>query len=81
MKKNYILRKIIVGIIFIFGFNSLNAQSDMVQLLATGKTEANMLITDYASPFLETFGNNLNNGWYSTAAPLKTGRFTLTIGG
>jgi hypothetical protein len=75
------MKKLILGIVLLFGINAAKAQSDMVQLLATGKTEANMLITDYASPFLETFGNNLNNGWYSTAAPLKTARFTITIGG
>jgi len=75
------MKKLILGIVLLFGINAAKAQSDMVQLLATGKTEANMLISDYASPFLETFGNNLNNGWYSTAAPLKTGRFTITIGG
>ncbi|MFZ4400064.1 MAG: DUF6588 family protein [Bacteroidales bacterium] len=80
MKKAYTLKKISAGIILLLGINSLNAQSDMVQLLAVGKVQANNLISDYASPFLETFGNNLNNGWYSTAAPLKTGRFTITIG-
>ncbi|NVN95804.1 MAG: hypothetical protein HXX18_11030 [Bacteroidetes bacterium] len=75
------MKKIVLGIILLLGINNIKAQSDMVELLAVGKLEANHLIGNYASPFLETFGNNLNNGWYTTAAPLKTGRFTLTIGG
>ena len=75
------MKKLVLGIVLLFGINAVNAQSDMVQLLAADIKDANKLISDYASPFLETFGNNLNNGWYSTAAPLKTGRFTITIGG
>ncbi len=80
MKKLYIIKKIVLGIVFLCSINSVSAQSDMVELLSTGRAEANLLISDYASPFLETFGNNLNNGWYSTADPLKLGRFTITIG-
>ncbi len=80
MRKTNILKKIVIGIVFLLGINSVKAQSEMVQLLKSGKADANMLINDYAAPFLETFGNNLNSGWYSTAAPLKTARFTLTIG-
>jgi len=80
MKKLNFIKQFVLGFFFIFGINSVNAQSDMVELLAAGKTDANLLIKDYSTPFLETFGNNLNNGWYSTAAPLKPGRFTITIG-
>ena len=80
MKKTNLLKRILIAIVFLLGMNQVKAQSDMVQLLKSGKADANLLIRDYAAPFLETFGNNLNSGWYSTAAPLKTARFTLTIG-
>jgi len=80
MKSYKIIKKIFLGFLFVFGIITANAQSDMVKYLAAGKADANKLIGSYIGPFLETFGSNLNNGWYSTADPLKLGRFTITVG-
>jgi hypothetical protein len=74
------MKKLLFSTLLFFGVLSVNAQSEMAELIRSGKADANLLLTEYAGPFLETFGNNLNNGWYSTAAPLKTGRFTISIG-
>ena len=71
---NFLLLFFFTGIIPVF------AQKNMVQFLAAGKQDANKLISSYVSPFLNTFGNNLNNGWYNTADPLKLGRFCFTLG-
>ncbi len=62
------------------GLSSLYAQKEMVQFFAAGKAEASNLVNSFVEPFLGTFGNNLNNGWYSTADPLNTGRFTISFG-
>ncbi len=64
----------------IFFKTQLFSQTEMVEYLKAGVEDANKLIDGYATPFNETFGNNLNNGWYNTAAPLKWGRFNLQIG-
>ena len=76
MKKltNFLLLFFFTGIISVF------AQKNMVQFLAAGNKDAGMLIDGYINPFLNTFGNNINNGWYNTAQPLKLGRFCLTLG-
>ena len=65
---------------FFTGIISISAQKNMTQLLAAGREDASQLIDGYISPFLNTFGNNLNNGWYNTADPLKLGRFCFTLG-
>ncbi len=80
MKKNNYLYKIVGLTVTILFSTTLLAQKDMVQFLAAGKEDANKFADYYAKPFLNTFGNNMNNGWYSTAEPLKTGRFTITLG-
>jgi hypothetical protein len=41
--------------------------------------DVNALLNAYAAPALKCFGNNLGQGWYSTAAPLKPFRFELKI--
>ncbi len=76
MKKlsNFLLLFFFTGIIPVF------AQKSLVQFLEAGKQDAGTLINGYINPFLSTFGNNLNNGWYNTADPLKLGRFCITIG-
>ena len=71
---NFLLLFFFTGIVPVF------AQKNMVQFLAAGKEDASKLVDGYISPFLNTFGNNLNNGWYNTAQPLKLGRFCITIG-
>lgn len=78
-KYNYFFKIVMISFTVLIS-NSLFAQKDMVQFLAAGKEDANKFANYYAKPFLNTFGNNMNNLWYSTAAPLKTGRFTITIG-
>ncbi|NTW31482.1 MAG: hypothetical protein HGB12_02460 [Bacteroidetes bacterium] len=65
---------------FFTGIISVVAQKNMVQFLTAGKEDAGKLINGYISPFLNTFGNNLNNGWYNSAQPLKLGRFCFTLG-
>lgn len=80
MRKNNFYRKIASLVIAVLLSTTLFAQKDMVQFLAAGKEAANTFAGYYSKPFLNSFGSNLNNGWYTTAAPLKTGRFTITIG-
>jgi hypothetical protein len=80
MKKNNSIFKIVSVAFAILFSTSLIAQKDMVQFLAAGKEDANKLAGYYTQPFLNTFGSNMNNGWYSTAAPLKLGRFTISLG-
>lgn len=80
MKKNNYFLKITALLFVVILSNHAFSQKDMVQFLAAGKTDANKFAAYYTQPFLNTFGNNMNNGWYSTAQPLKLGRFTITIG-
>ena len=80
MKKLSFFRSLTVLFFTVFYTSTLFAQKDMVQFLAAGESAANTLSGYYIAPFLNTFGNNMNNGWYSTAEPLKSGRFTITIG-
>ncbi len=80
MKKLLKIKLFTLILALLFTTKFANAQTDMVQFLAAGTADANKLINGYASPLLETIGNNLNNGWYNTADPLKLGRFAITIG-
>lgn len=80
MKKNNYFLKITALLFVVILSNHAFSQKDMVQFLVAGKQDANKLAGLYTQPFLNTFGSNMNNGWYSTAQPLKLGRFTITIG-
>jgi len=75
--------KKLFNLLFLFFFTgtlSVFAQKGMVELLTAGKDDAGKLIDGYINPFLNTFGNNLNNSWYNTAEPLKLGRFCVSLG-
>jgi hypothetical protein len=51
------------------------------QLLQGGVDDATTLLRAYLNPFGQSFGANLNSGWYNTAQPLKPGRFELKFVG
>ncbi len=80
MKTHLIFGKISFLFLLLIAFTA-NSQKEIAQFLVAGKSDANKLSGYYLSPFLKSFGNNMNNGWYSTAEPLKLGRFNISIGG
>ncbi len=82
MKANLTLGKIGISLLLLtlLSFEA-KSQKEITQFLVSGKSDANKLSGYYLQPFLKSFGNNLNNGWYSTAEPLKLGRFNISIGG
>ena len=72
MKKNLLLILIFLLInIFSFGQATTVLEED----LNDGKS----IIEAYLSPFGNSLGASLNNGWYNTARPHKLGGFDLTI--
>lgn len=56
-----------------------NAQNDIGQFLQAGRDDGAKLIGAYIGPLFKGFGAGLNNGWYTTAKPHKSGRFDLTF--
>jgi hypothetical protein len=56
-----------------------NGQEVFSKIVNGGKEDANKIANAYAGDLLGALGNNLNNGWYSTADPLKLGRFKLEL--
>lgn len=58
---------------------SLQAQSNLGEILYGGVQDTEKLLNAYMAPFGESLGANLNAGWINTAAPLKPGRFELKM--
>lgn len=54
-------------------------EGSLDELLKSGASDANRLMTGYLSPLMEAAGVGLANGWYNTAKPHKTGGFDLTF--
>jgi len=68
-------------IISVFSLISITtySQSEFTRILSSGIDDANKLVQAYGSPLLQAMGNNLCQGWYSTAAPLKPWRFEFKL--
>ncbi|MBL6447234.1 hypothetical protein JMN32_13005 [Fulvivirga sp. 29W222] len=77
MKK--ITKLMMASVIVFFGFNQVNAQNDLDQLLEAGIEDATILIEGYVDPFMVGFGTGLSNGWYNTAKAHKSLGFDLTV--
>lgn len=71
-------RLIVLTLITSIGLKA-NAQNDIGQFLQAGKDDGAKLIGAYIGPLFKGFGAGLNNGWYNTAKPHKSGRFDLTF--
>jgi hypothetical protein len=80
MKIGFLLR-LSVLIILLSGscFTISNAQIDAGSFMQGGVQDARSLLNAYLAPFGETFGINMNSGWYNTGQPLKPGRFELRV--
>lgn len=82
MRTNFALGKTVISFLFLILVSfEVMSQKELAQFLVSGKSDANKLSGYYLKPFLKSYGNNMNNGWYSTAEPLKLGRFNISIGG
>ncbi len=59
-----------ITFIILLGINTkTNAQQLVQDVLKGGVNDAEILATDYLSPFGKAFGSVLNQGWYNTAKP------------
>ncbi len=73
-----------IGLIIFSNANGQKLISEMInknisEMVNKNVSDANKIASAYAGPALGAMGNNLNNGWYSTADPLKLGRFKLEL--
>lgn len=69
-----ILALSIIGVLNIKG----KAQDGSGELMRLGD-DAKAIMGAYLGPLGESFGVNMNSGWYNTGKPLKTGRFELRL--
>lgn len=80
MKKTFIKKVFLVlPLISFFAISSLNAQDELSVFINSSKEDGNKIIKAYAGPMMEAIGNNFNNGWYTTADPLKKWRFDFRL--
>ena len=63
----------------VFTITSYTQISEITTILNSDITQGKKLITAYFTPMAESFGANLNNGWYNTAKPHSLGGFDLTF--
>ena len=73
-----------IGLIIFSNANGQKLISEMInknisEMVNKNVSDANKIASAYSGPALGAMGNNLNNGWYSTADPLKLGRFKLEL--
>ena len=74
------IKKTILVVLLSAVFTASYAQfGEIGKVLAGGKADASMLLTEYIKPYANSLGANLNGGWYNTAKPHKLGGFDLTI--
>ncbi len=77
------MKQIKKAVLLLFLFSTVTmsyAQLEEIgKVLAGGKADASMLLTEYIKPYANSLGANLNGGWYNTAKPHKLGGFDLTI--
>ena len=70
------MRKIALTMLLITGFALHSSSQD---LILDSKEDAKAFLGSYFSPFSETLGAGLNNGWYNTAKPHKLGGFDVSL--
>jgi len=58
---------------------SSSAQINQVDFIKGGINDAQILFEQYLTPYANSFGANLNAGWYNTAKPHKLGGFDVTV--
>ncbi|MEC7646099.1 MAG: DUF6588 family protein [Bacteroidota bacterium] len=63
----------------VFTITSYTQISEITTILNSDISQGEKLITAYFTPMAESFGANLNNGWYNTAKPHSLGGFDLTF--
>lgn len=73
MKKMILL--FCAGFLFMTAFS----QSNVVEFLKAGKSDANALIRAYLNPYALALGDGLNNGWYNSAVTHKLFGFDFSI--
>jgi hypothetical protein len=60
-------------------FHIAFSQSNVVEFLKAGKSDANSLVRAYLNPYALALGDGLNNGWYNSAATHKLFGFDFSI--
>tara|TARA_B100001758_G_C18371934_1_gene591909 strand:- start:733 stop:1689 length:957 start_codon:yes stop_codon:yes gene_type:complete len=65
---------LLIGIIW-----NISYSQDAQSIMASDITQGEKLIEAYFTPMAESFGAGLNNGWYNTAKPHRTGGFDVTF--
>lgn len=73
MKKGLLL--ICLSFLGMFAFS----QTDVVEFLKGGKSDANKLFQAYLEPYAFALGDGLNNGWYNSAETHQLFGFDLTV--
>ncbi len=68
----------IISLFFCSSFIA-NAQDEFSKFINSSKKDANKITKVYAGPMLKAIGNNFNNGWYTTAEPLKKFKFDFRL--
>jgi hypothetical protein len=62
------------------GKSQLSKVTDILSSASSGATaDAQKLFQSYLKPYANSFGADLNGGWYNTAKPHKLGGFDLTL--
>lgn len=64
---------------FIFLFFCLSHYAFSQDVILNSTEDASSFLGAYFSPFSETIGAGLNNGWYNTAKPHKLGGFDVSL--
>jgi hypothetical protein len=77
MKRKLKLIALIVGAMV--SFQTANSQLKEIDFIKGGIGDAEILFTEYLTPWANAFGANLNGGWYNTAKPHKLGGFDVTF--
>ena len=70
------MKNIALTILLIMGF-AMHSFSQ--NLILESSEDAKAFLESYFSPFSETLGAGLNNGWYNTAKPHKLGGFDVSL--
>jgi hypothetical protein len=77
--KSYSKSLVILTILLTFSFKSFGQVSEIGNMLAGGKEDAQKLLQPYVAPAVNAFGAALAGGWYNTAEPHKLGGFDITF--
>ncbi|MCF8296392.1 MAG: hypothetical protein K9J13_02510 [Saprospiraceae bacterium] len=78
-KKIKSLKKVLTFVALLFFAQTVHSQQELTKFLNSSLDDGNKLMEAWASPFLKASGVNLNNSWYVSAEPLKSGRFEIRL--